>query len=60
MSMHLYQISSKLLGDTVGNIHDNLTSVVLVVSVVTLTLGYLSKTLLTPPPDRDAVRNSLH
>uniref|UniRef100_A0A667WQ04 Lanosterol 14-alpha demethylase n=1 Tax=Myripristis murdjan TaxID=586833 RepID=A0A667WQ04_9TELE len=44
--MHLYQISSKLLGDTVGKMNDNLTSVVLAASVITLTLGYMSKVLL--------------
>nr|XP_019957477.1 PREDICTED: lanosterol 14-alpha demethylase [Paralichthys olivaceus] len=46
MSMHLYQLSSKLLGDTVGKVNENLTSVVLAASVITLTLGYVSKLLL--------------
>ncbi|XP_061616963.1 lanosterol 14-alpha demethylase isoform X1 [Phyllopteryx taeniolatus] len=40
MSMHLYQMSTQLLGDTVGKMNDNLTSLVLAASVVTLTLGY--------------------
>uniref|UniRef100_A0A665TQ23 Lanosterol 14-alpha demethylase n=1 Tax=Echeneis naucrates TaxID=173247 RepID=A0A665TQ23_ECHNA len=46
MSMHLYQLSSRLLGDTVGKMSDNLTSVVLAASAITLTLGYVSKMLL--------------
>ncbi|XP_023255917.1 lanosterol 14-alpha demethylase-like [Seriola lalandi dorsalis] len=53
MSMHLYQISSKLLGDTVGKMNDNLTSIVLAASVITLTLGYISKMLLRQSSDKD-------
>lgn len=55
MSMHLYQMSTKLLGDTVGKMNDNLTSVVLAASVITLTLGYLSKLLLKHVSDKDRV-----
>lgn len=55
MSMHLYQLSSKLLVDTVGKVNDNLTSVLLAASVITLTLGYISKTLLKQTPDKDLV-----
>ncbi|XP_076611558.1 lanosterol 14-alpha demethylase [Chaetodon auriga] len=46
MSMHLYEMSSKLLGDTVGKVNDHLTTVVLATSVLTLFLGYISKSLL--------------
>uniref|UniRef100_A0A7N6AFD2 Lanosterol 14-alpha demethylase n=1 Tax=Anabas testudineus TaxID=64144 RepID=A0A7N6AFD2_ANATE len=46
MSMHLYQLSGKLLGDTVGKVNDNLTSAVLAASAIALALGYLSKVLL--------------
>lgn len=46
MSMHLYQLSSRLLGETVGTVNDNLTSVVLAASAITLALGYISKVLL--------------
>ncbi|XP_040045111.1 lanosterol 14-alpha demethylase [Gasterosteus aculeatus] len=49
MSFHFYEMSSKLLGDTVGKMSDNLTSVVLAASVITLTLGYVSKVLLKQP-----------
>lgn len=52
MSMHLYQMSSKLLGDTVK---DNLTSVVLAASFITLTLGYVSKLLLKQSSDPNLV-----
>lgn len=55
MSMHLYQLSSKLLGDTVGKVNDNLTSVLLAASVITLTLGYISKILLKQSSDKDLV-----
>ncbi len=55
MSMHLYEISSKLLGDTVGKVNDNLTSVVLAASVITLTLGYVSKMLLRQSTDTGLV-----
>uniref|UniRef100_A0A8C7VAN3 Lanosterol 14-alpha demethylase n=1 Tax=Oncorhynchus mykiss TaxID=8022 RepID=A0A8C7VAN3_ONCMY len=48
MAMHLYQVSSMLIENTVGKMSDNLTSVVLAVSVITLTLGYISK-LKYPP-----------
>uniref|UniRef100_A0A672FVX8 Lanosterol 14-alpha demethylase n=1 Tax=Salarias fasciatus TaxID=181472 RepID=A0A672FVX8_SALFA len=51
MSMHLYQISSRLLVDTVERMNDNLTSVVLAASVITLTLGYVSKLLLRQSAD---------
>ena len=43
MAAPLYQM---LFGDTAGKMSDNLTSVFLAVSVVTLALGYLSKTML--------------
>ena len=43
MAAPLYQM---LFGETVGKMSDNLTSVFLAVSVVTLALGYLSKTIL--------------
>uniref|UniRef100_A0A8C8MFR0 Lanosterol 14-alpha demethylase n=1 Tax=Oncorhynchus tshawytscha TaxID=74940 RepID=A0A8C8MFR0_ONCTS len=46
MAMHLYQVSSMLIENTVGKMSDNLTSVVLAVSVITLTLGYISKLVL--------------
>ncbi|XP_003969409.2 lanosterol 14-alpha demethylase [Takifugu rubripes] len=46
MSAHLYEMSSKLIGDTVGRVHDNLTTVVLAASFITLSLGYVSKLLL--------------
>ncbi|XP_077363808.1 lanosterol 14-alpha demethylase isoform X3 [Festucalex cinctus] len=46
MSMHLYQMSTKLLEDTVGKMNDNLTSLFLAVSVVTLTLGYFYSKIL--------------
>lgn len=44
--MHFYQVSSALLEVTVGKVCDNLTSLVLAASVITLTLGYISKLLL--------------
>lgn len=53
--MHLYQLSSKLLGDTVGKMNDNLTSVVLAASAITLALGYMSKLMLRQASDRDQV-----
>uniref|UniRef100_A0A8P4KMW7 Lanosterol 14-alpha demethylase n=1 Tax=Dicentrarchus labrax TaxID=13489 RepID=A0A8P4KMW7_DICLA len=53
MSMHLYEMSSRLLGVTVGKVNDNLTSVVLAASVITLTLGYFSKLLLKQSSDKD-------
>lgn len=55
MSIHLYELSSKLFGDTVGKMSDNLTSVVLAASVITLTLGYMSKVLLKQSSDSDLV-----
>lgn len=55
MSMPIYQMSAKLLGDTVGTVNENLTSVILAASVFTLTLGYISKLLLKQSADRDAV-----
>ena len=56
MSTQFYQMSSKLLGDTVGKMNDNLTSVVLAASVITLVLGYVSKILLRQSSDKDLVR----
>uniref|UniRef100_A0A671W378 Lanosterol 14-alpha demethylase n=1 Tax=Sparus aurata TaxID=8175 RepID=A0A671W378_SPAAU len=53
MSLHLYEMSSKLFGETVGKVHDNLTSVVLAASLVTLIIGYVSKVLLKQSPDSD-------
>lgn len=53
--MHIYQMSAKLLGDTMGKMNENLTSVVLAASVFTLTLGYISKLLLKQSTDEDAV-----
>uniref|UniRef100_A0A8C6S4J8 Lanosterol 14-alpha demethylase n=1 Tax=Neogobius melanostomus TaxID=47308 RepID=A0A8C6S4J8_9GOBI len=50
MTMHLYSMSAKLLADTVERMTDNATSVVLACSVITLTLGYISKTLLQKYP----------
>ncbi|KAM6958913.1 lanosterol 14-alpha demethylase [Aplochiton taeniatus] len=46
MSMHLYQVSCMLLEKTVGKMSDNLTSVVLAASFITLALGYISKLVL--------------
>ncbi|XP_029023796.1 lanosterol 14-alpha demethylase [Betta splendens] len=46
MSTHLYQLSTKLLGDTIGRMNDNLTSIVLAASAITLALGYVSKVML--------------
>lgn len=51
MAMHLFEMSSKLIGDTV----DNLTTVVLAASFITLSLGYFSKLLLSQPCVKDAV-----
>lgn len=56
MSVLFYELSSRLLVDAVGKMNDNLTSVVLAASVITLTLGYVSKVLLRQPPDADLVR----
>uniref|UniRef100_A0A8C6PP64 Lanosterol 14-alpha demethylase n=1 Tax=Nothobranchius furzeri TaxID=105023 RepID=A0A8C6PP64_NOTFU len=53
MSMHFYQLSTKLLGDTVSKMNENLTSVVLVASFFTLTVGYVSKRLLKESSHRD-------
>lgn len=53
--MHIYQMSAKLLGDTMGKMNENLTSVVLAASVFTLTLGYISKLLLKQSTDVDVV-----
>lgn len=55
MSMHLYELSSRLLVDTVDKVNEHLTSVVLAASVVTLFLGYVSKQRLGQPCDKDAV-----
>lgn len=53
--MHLYEMSSKLLGDTVGKVNENLTSVFLAASLVTLVLGYVSKLRLSQSCDKDGV-----
>lgn len=55
MSMHFYDMSTKLLGVTIGKVNDNLTSVVLAASVITLTVGYISKLLLKQSIDKDLV-----
>lgn len=55
MSAHLYEMSSKLIGDAVGRVHDNLTTVVLAASFITLSLGYVSKLLLSQSLVKDAV-----
>ncbi|XP_054910063.1 lanosterol 14-alpha demethylase [Poeciliopsis prolifica] len=54
MSKQFYQLSSALLGDTVGKMNENLTSLVLAASLFTLTLGYVSKRLLKEAEDKDA------
>lgn len=46
MATAVYQM---LFGDSAGKLSDNLTSVFLVASVITLALGYLSKMLLQHP-----------
>ncbi|KAM8884777.1 lanosterol 14-alpha demethylase [Synchiropus picturatus] len=51
MSMHLYHMSTQFLEDTVGKME--LSFVVLAASAVTLFLGYMTKLLLQPPPDKD-------
>ncbi|CAG5885697.1 unnamed protein product [Menidia menidia] len=53
MSAHFYQMSSNILGDTVGKMSDNLTSLVLAASVFTLTVGYVSKQLLRHSAEKD-------
>lgn len=55
MSMHLYEMSSRLIGDTVGKVPENLTSVVLAACLITLFLGYISKLLLSQSWGKDAV-----
>lgn len=55
MSTQFYHMSTKLLGDTVGKMNENLTSLVLAALVFTLTLGYASKRLLKESADKDAV-----
>lgn len=55
MSVHLYEMSSRLLGDTVGKVNENLTSVFLAASLITLLLGYVSKLRLSHACDKDAV-----
>lgn len=55
MSAHLYELSSRLLVDTADKVSENLTSVVLAASLVTLILGYVSKQRLHQPCDKDAV-----
>lgn len=58
MSLHLYEMSSRLLGDTVDKVNENLTSVFLAASLVTLLLGYVSKLRLSHACDKDAVSES--
>ncbi|KAF3833986.1 hypothetical protein F7725_025190 [Dissostichus mawsoni] len=53
MSVQFYEMGSRLFGDTVGKVSDNLTSVVLAASVITLALGYITKMLLKESPDSD-------
>lgn len=53
--MHLYELSSRLLVDTVDKVNENLTSVVLAASLITLILGYVSKQRLGQSCDKDAV-----
>ena len=48
-------MSTKLLGDTVGKVNDNLTSVLLAASFITLTVGYVSKLLLKESANKDEV-----
>ncbi len=55
MSLQIYELSSKLLRDTVGRVNDNLTSVVLAASAITLLLGYISKLLLKQSAVKDLV-----
>lgn len=55
MSTQFYQMSTKLLEDTMGKLNENLTSLVLAASLFTLTLGYVSKRLLKDSEDKDAV-----
>lgn len=55
MSTQFYQMSTKLLEDTMGKMNENLTSLVLAASLFTLTLGYVSKRLLKDSEDKDAV-----
>lgn len=56
--MHLYLVSSALIETTVGKISENLTSVVLAASVITLALGYISKVLIKQSCDKDLVSQS--
>lgn len=58
MSVHLYEMSSRLLGDTVDKVNENLTSVFLAASLITLVLGYVSKLRLSQTCDKDAVSES--
>lgn len=53
--MHFYEMSSRLIGDTVSKVTDNVTTVVLAASVITLILGYVSKVLLRQSSDKDLV-----
>lgn len=55
MSVQFYEMGSRLFGDTVGKVSDNLTSVVLAASLITLALGYITKMLLKESPDTDLV-----
>lgn len=48
-------MSSRLIGDTVSKVTDNVTTVVLAASVITLILGYVSKVLLRQSSDKDLV-----
>lgn len=56
MATHLLELSSRLLLDTVDKVNENLTSVVLAASLVTLILGYASKQRLSQSDDKEAVR----
>ncbi|XP_077599322.1 lanosterol 14-alpha demethylase [Stigmatopora nigra] len=53
MSMHLYQMSTRLLEDTVGKMNENLPSLILAVTTIILTMGYFySKILLRRTSDK--------
>lgn len=52
-------MSTKLLGDTVGELNDSLTSVILAGLFFTLTVGYVSKRLLKEASDDNLVMQSI-
>lgn len=52
-------MGTKLLGDTVGELQDSLTSVILAGLFFTLTVGYVSKRLLTEASDDNLVIQSI-